>query len=261
MSAPKSIFITGAASGIGRACAVRFAKAGWFVGIADIDMAGAAETLSQIGADNGAVLELDVRDRAAWTAALARFAEASGGRMDVLLNNAGLARWGFLEDQTDADVDLQIDVNVKGVINGARAGLELLKATPGSKLINVASCAGLAGAPNMSVYAATKFAVRGLSESLDAEFSRFGVGVACIMPWFVETPILDKNGHHNRNIRDMVREGAQTVYPVTDAAEVIWQAAHGDQRDYVVGAQGRRLRTMARLAPGLVRKQLRRAFA
>lgn len=258
MGERRTVFITGAASGIGRACALRFARAGWFVGLADIDLTGLASTLAQIGADNGVILELDVRDHAAWTSAMDKFAGLAGGRLDVMLNNAGVARYGVLEDQSDEDVDLQLDINVKGVISGARAALPLLKATPGSRLVNIASCAGLSGSPEMSVYSATKFAVRGLSQALDAEFARFGVGVACVMPWFIETPILDKNGQSNRNIRDVVREGAHVVYPVEDAAEVVWQAAHGDELEYVVGAQGRRLKLMTRLAPGLIRKQLRR---
>ncbi|MDP9104184.1 MAG: SDR family NAD(P)-dependent oxidoreductase, partial [Pseudomonadota bacterium] len=131
-----SIFITGAASGIGLATAKRFAAAGWFVGLADIDTAGLETALRAVGAGNGVAIALDVRDRAQWTAALERFGAASGGRCDVLFNNAGIGRYGWFEDIDPDEADLEIDINLKGVVNGAYAGLALLKATPGSRLIN-----------------------------------------------------------------------------------------------------------------------------
>ncbi len=156
----KSIFITGAASGIGLASAKRFAAAGWFVGLSDIDAVGLKAALAAIGPDNGATYKLDVRHREAWDNALGAFAKLTGGKLDVLLNNAGIARFGALEKLSEADCDLQVDINIKGVINGARAGLTTLKAASG-RLINVASCAGLYGSPKLAVYSATKFAVRG----------------------------------------------------------------------------------------------------
>lgn len=257
-SGRKAIFITGAASGIGLAAAKRFAAEGWFVGLADINAAGLKDALAAIGAANGSTHTLDVRDRKAWDKALAVFAKAGGGRLDVLLNNAGIASYGFLEEQGDDEVDRQVDINIKGVINGARAGLDLLKATPGSRLINVASCAGLYGAPRLAVYCATKFAVRGLSEALDIEFERHGVKVACIMPWFVDTPILEAGASgSNTRMSDSIKEAGQPVYTVAEAAEVIWQAAHGKDLHYVVGKAGKQLRFAARFMPGAVRKQLK----
>ncbi|MEL6257656.1 MAG: SDR family NAD(P)-dependent oxidoreductase, partial [Pseudomonadota bacterium] len=90
----KTIFITGGASGIGAATAKHFVKNGWFAGLYDIDAEKLAQTAAEIGADNCVSGRLDVRDRAEWTAALNHFAEATDGRMDVLVNNAGLARVG-----------------------------------------------------------------------------------------------------------------------------------------------------------------------
>ena len=148
----KAVFITGAASGIGLAAARRFAAEGWFVGLADIDAAGLPAALVAIGPANGATFRLDVRDRAAWTAALADFAGLTEGRLNVLLNNAGVARFGPFDSHDDADIDLLLDVNIKGVVHGARAGLPWLKATPGSRLINISSCAGLYGSPGLAVY-------------------------------------------------------------------------------------------------------------
>lgn len=254
----KCIFITGAASGIGLAAAKRFSREGWFVGLADIDAAGLKAAQGALGAGNVSVHKLDVRDRAAWKKELAAFAGATGGRMDALLNNAGVANFGYLEDLSDDEVDRQLDINIKGVANGARAGLELLKATRGSTLINVASCAGLFGAPKMAIYSATKFAVKGLSEALDIEFARHGVAVRCIMPWFVDTPILNAGSQgSNENITDSIRASGSEVYTVEEASDVIWRSVQGRDLHWIVGRAGKRLAFAARFMPGSVRKQLK----
>lgn len=255
----RAIFITGAASGIGLATARRFAREGWFVGLADIDAKGLAAALDAIGGDNGATFRLDVRERGAWKRELAAFARMTGGRLDVLLNNAGVAKGGYLEAQTAADVDLQIDVNLKGVINGCQAGFDLLAATPGAVVVNVASVAGIVAPPRLSVYAATKFAVRGLSEALEAEFARVGVGVRCILPWFIDTPLLDKaRMSDNEDLRVSLREQKMPVYPVEDVSDAIWAAVHGKGLHHLVGGQARQVGLLTRLVPGIVRKRLRK---
>lgn len=254
----KAVFITGGASGIGLAAAKRFVAEGWFVGLSDIDAIGLKAALVAIGPANGAIFKLDVRDRAGWTAALADFAKLTEGRLDVLLNNAGVARFGPFESHDDADIDLQLDINIKGVIAGARTALPWLKATPGARLINISSCAGLYGSPSLAVYSATKFAVRGLSEALDIEWKAHGVSVACVMPWFVETPILNASQPgSNENMSDALKAGGLPVYPVEDAAEVIWRAVHGKDLHYFVGKRAKQMRFASSHMPGAVRKQLR----
>lgn len=253
----KTIFITGAASGIGLASAKRFASEGWFVGLSDIDVAGLKAALAAIGPDNGATFKLDVRDREAWDNALGEFGRLTDGKLDALLNNAGIARFGNLEELSEADCDLQVDINIKGVIHGARAGLPLLTAA-GGRLINVASCAGLYGSPKLAVYSATKFAVRGLSEALDIEYGQHGVSVACVMPWFIETPILNAGSSgSNENMADALKKGGLEVYPVEDAAEVVFKSASGKDLHYLVGKRARQMRFATSHMPGSVRKQLR----
>ena len=252
----RSIFITGGASGIGLAAARRFAREGWTVGIGDIDAAGMRRAADELGCFTA---PLDVRDRAEWQAALAGFVSRAG-KLDVLLNNAGIARYGLFEEVSPDEGDLQIDINVKGVLNGVHAALPHLKANRGSRLINVASVAGIVGSPGLAVYSATKFAVRGLSEALDAEFTRHGVAVACVMPFFVETPILDcGSSGTNRTIRDAT--AGQPVYTVDEAAETVWRAAHGTEREYIVGRAGRQALFAKRFMPGRLRKRLKAAFA
>jgi NAD(P)-dependent dehydrogenase (short-subunit alcohol dehydrogenase family) len=256
----KSIFITGAASGIGLAAARHFAGKGWYVGLSDVNVSGLDAAHRAIGDQDAMCHALDVRDREDWTKALGRFAEHTDGRLDVLLNNAGIARYGWFEEVAPEEADLQIDINLKGVVNGAYAGLDLLRATPGSRLVNVASCAGLYGSPRLAVYSATKFAVRGFSEALDVEFARYGVSVRCVMPWFVETPILESgSARGNQSIRDSIKAGGHPVYTVDEAAQVIWEAAHGEDVHYVVGKMGKNLRFASRFFPGRLRKQMKSA--
>ncbi|MFZ5721762.1 MAG: SDR family oxidoreductase [Pseudomonadota bacterium] len=256
----RAIFITGAASGIGLATAKRFAAHGWFVGLADIDAKGLAAAIEEIGSENGVTCSLDVRHRSGWKRELAAFAKATEGRLDVLLNNAGVAKGGYLETQTPDEVDLQVDVNLKGVLNGCQAAFELLAATPGAVVVNVASVAGLVAPPRLSVYAATKFAVRGLSEALESEFARVGVGVRCILPWFIETSLLDKaRFSDNEDLRVSLREQKMAVYPADIVADAIWDAVHGRPRlHHLVGAEARRISFLYRLVPKFVRRRLAR---
>ena len=249
----KAIFITGAGSGIGRATAELFAKRGWFVGLADISRTGIDETARLIGPDNAFLVTMDVRDRAQWRKALADFVVASGGRLDVLFNNAGVGHGGPFELMDDDKRDLVIDVNLKGVMYGAEAGLPHLKATPGSCLLNTCSAAGLYAGPRMAVYAATKFGVRALTDSLDVEWEEHGVKVRSIMPSFIDTPLLDNvAAGSNLSGREHVKAMGLEFTPVEQVAEAAWNAVHGRKRHVLVGKTARRLAFILRWAPGLV---------
>jgi NAD(P)-dependent dehydrogenase (short-subunit alcohol dehydrogenase family) len=255
MTPRKAIFISGGASGIGLATAELFAERGWFVGLGDVNAEGLAAAQVRIGVERCFTIRLDVRDRAAWTAALDAFATASGGRLDALINNAGVGRHAWFEDIDPDEDDRVIDVNVKGVINGARTGLPRLKAS-GGVLVNIASCAGLYGVPRLAVYGASKFAVRGLSEALDAEFARHGVRVRCLAPWFIDTPILQAGG--GADAAETLRARGVGVYPPSVAAKAVWDAVHGRRLLYPVGWQAQTMSLAARLIPGVLRTQLRR---
>ncbi|MBA2920717.1 SDR family oxidoreductase [Sphingomonas sp. MAH-20] len=249
----KAIFITGAGSGIGRATAELFATRGWFVGLADVNQAGIEETARLIGPENASLHRMDVRDRAQWRAALADFVTASGGRLDVLFNNAGVGHGGPLEMMDPDKSDLVVDVNLKGVIHGAEAGLPHLAATPGARMLNTCSAAGLYAAANMSVYAATKFGVRALTDSLDVEWEEHGIKVRSIMPSFIDTPLLDNvAAGSNLSGRDHVKAMGLEITPVEQVAEAAWRAVHGTKRHVVVGKTAKRLAFMLRWAPGLV---------
>lgn len=251
----KAIFITGGGSGIGRATAQLFAQRGWFVGLGDVDEAGMAETARLIAPENAFSVRMDVRDRAAWRDALHRFVTASGGRLDVLFNNAGVAQGGAFEAMAEDETDRVLDINLRGVIHGAEAGLPHLKATPGSALVNTCSAAGLYAGSGMSIYCVTKFGVRALTDSLDAEWQEHGIKVRTIMPSFIDTPLLNgTTADSNQSMREKVVELGLEFTPVEQVAEAVWQAVHGRKRHVVVGKTARRLAFVMRWAPGLVNR-------
>lgn len=262
MAQQRSIFITGGGSGIGRATALHFAAKGWFVGVTDINEAGMAETLSLAPGDAKWAGRLDVRDRAAWDESLAAFAKAAGGRIDAMVNNAGIGTGGSLSELDPEEIDRCLDINLKGVLYGAQAVYPYLKASaPGSALVNIASAAGIVGSAGMSVYCATKFGVRAVTESLDAEWSPDGITVASVCPAFIDTPLLNGTGNRksNEQIRDRVTAAGLEISPVADVAQAIWDAVHGDKLDYFVGATAKRMAFAKRWMPGRVRKDLRAA--
>ncbi len=260
MAERKAIFITGGGSGIGRAIGEYFGGRGWFVGLGDIDEAGMTETQARIGNGFTYARKFDVRDRAGWTQALEAFSIASGGRIDVVANNAGIPLGGSLDTNTTGEIERCLDINLKGVLFGAQAALTHLKKTaPGSCLLNTASAAGIYGTGGASVYSATKFGVRGITEALDAEWAEFGIKVRDLMPGFIDTPLLDHapNQASNQAIRSRVTEAGLEITPAVTVAQAAWDAVHGERLHTLVGKTAQRLAFGARWMPGRVRKQAR----
>ncbi len=255
----KTIFITGGGSGIGRAVAQRFAREGWFVALADISAEGMAGTAALLPAGRSSQHVLDVRDRPAWDIALAACAEAAGGKIDVVFNNAGIPIGGRIVDVSTEEVERTLDINLKGVIFGAQAAYPWLKAAgPGACLLNTASAAGIYGVPGGSIYSATKFGVRSITESLDAEWKDDGIMVRDLMPSFIETPLLDHapNRASNQDIRGQVTGAGLEISPVSDVADAAWAAIHGTKVHTTVGKTAKRLAFAARWMPGSLRKQV-----
>jgi NAD(P)-dependent dehydrogenase (short-subunit alcohol dehydrogenase family) len=254
----KAIFITGGGSGIGRAVAQHFAAQGWFIGLADLNAKGMAETAALLPAGQSSIHTMNVVDRAQWKFALEEFAAASGGRMDVLFNNAGIGLGGQFADLPPEDADKVIDINFRGVVNGIYASLPLLRATPGSCILNTASAAGIYGAAGLAVYSATKFAVRGLTEALDIEFAEAGIKVRSIMPSFINTPLLDQTvSGTNQTSRQRVIAAGLEFTPVEEVAQAAWNAVHGEKVHTVVGKTAKKLAFAAKWMPGTIAKRFK----
>jgi NADP-dependent 3-hydroxy acid dehydrogenase YdfG len=254
MNTPKAIFITGAASGIGRATAQLFAKRGWFIGLADVNETGLVETAALFSKGAFSRHVMDVRNRAQWEESLADFWKASSGRIDVLFNNAGIVRAGPFEMGAPQDHDLLVDINIKGVIIGAETGLPWLKKTPGSCLLNSCSAASMAGLPGLAAYSATKFAVRGLTEALNLEWEKHGIAVRSIMPSFIDTPLLEAvTSGTKRPAHEAVRNANFEITPPERVAEAVWKAVHGRRVHTIVGRTAWQLAFALRWMPFLVR--------
>ena len=255
----KAIFITGGGSGIGRATAQFFAAKGWFIGLADVNAGGLAETAGLLPPGMSAEYIMDVRDRAAWETALADFDTQSGGRLDVLFNNAGIGTGGPIDAMTAQDIERVLDINLKGVFWGAQVGFAYLQKTPGSALVSTSSAAGLYASAGMSAYSATKFGVRAMTESLDREWAAVGVKARTIMPSFIDTPLLDGvSAGSNEAIRETVRNAGLEFTPVEQVAQAVWDAAHGQRVHTVVGKTAKRLKMATTWAPWLLPKTLAR---
>lgn len=234
----RAIFITGAAQGIGAATAERFARAGWWVGLFDVDLDGVQALRDRLGPATAVAGRLDVRQAEAWTPALQHFWDKAGGRLDVLLNNAGIATSGAFESLPLTTHHTIVDVNLKGVINGAHAGHEFLRRNPGggARLINLASASAIYGAAGLASYSATKFAVRGLTEALDLEWRAQGIRVCDLWPLFVSTRMVE--GLNLSTIRSL----GVRLRPA-DVADAVWKAAHhrGHRVHWPVGVQAHAL--------------------
>ncbi|WP_294196293.1 SDR family oxidoreductase [uncultured Sphingomonas sp.] len=254
----KAMLVTGGGSGIGRAVAQVFSARGWRVGLADIDAQGLKDSAALLPADRTTTHVMDVRDPSEWEEVLADFAQASGGRLDVLFNNAGIAAGGpFGEIGLDA-IDRVIDVNFRGLTYGARMAYPYLKATPGACLLNTASASAIYGSAGLAIYSATKFAVRGLTEALDGEWAAEGIRVRSLMPSFIDTNLLSAGiPGTNYTARDLVVRRKLEFTPVEAVAEKAWAAVHGDRVHTVVGKTAERMAFAARWMPGRLRAMMR----
>ena len=247
----KSIFITGAASGMGRETARLFAGKGWFVGGYDVNEAGLKALEAELGDDNCIVRRLDVTDRLDYRAALAAFGEVTGGRMDILFNNAGIGRGGPFADQPFEDVIAVVQVNLMGVLIGIHEGIGLLKATPNSLCFTTSSSSATFGMPGIAVYSATKHAVKGLSEALSVEFKAYGVRVADVLPGLIDTPILPPEA-----VANAPKEGLFRAIPPIEVAKVVWEAYQADILHWYVPPELVEMDKMATAAPEAMREQM-----
>ena len=247
----KSIFITGAASGIGRATALKFAAGGWFVGAYDVNDPALASLLAEIGADNGVTGRLDVTDKPAFEAALAAFGAHTDGKLDLLFNNAGIGRGGPFDQQPFEDVLALVNVNFVGVLNGIHSALPMLKATPNSMCFTTSSSSATYGMPNLAVYSATKHAVKGLTEALSIEFRAFGVRAADTLPGLIDTPILPPG-----TSAVAPTEGPFRLTPPSAVAQAVWDSYGSDRLHWYVPEEIGDLDRAAALDPEAFREQL-----
>ena len=244
----KCIFITGAASGMGRETARLFAGEGWFVGGVDVNLADLQALQIELGPENLFVRSLDVTDREAYAAVLSAFSEATGGKLDLLFNNAGIGRGGLYEDMSWDDVMAVINVNLIGVLSGVHLALPLLKATPGSLCFSTSSSSATFGMAGIAVYSATKHAVKGFTEALSVEMKAHGVRVADTLPGLIDTPILPDVAKARAPA-----EGMWRLIPAVEVAKAVWAAYHSDKIHWYVPPELHAFDTLVTASPEQVR--------
>ncbi len=186
----KRAFVTGAASGFGLALATVLAEDGWTLGLADVNAARLPTAAAAVRARGGRALlfPFDVTDAEAFQDAADAFVREAGG-VDLVINNAGIAAAGLMEEVPLDDWRATLDIDLMGVVHGCRAFIPHLKRAGGGRLVNVASIAAVAAAPRMAPYNAAKAGVLALSETLYAELTECGIGVSVVMPEFFRTNI------------------------------------------------------------------------
>jgi hypothetical protein len=250
----KVVVITGAGSGIGRALSVNLARQGSLLALSDVDEAGLAQTVDLVkdaGAPEVRSDRLDVADRAAFASYAATVVDHFG-RVNVVINNAGVALAGDLDDLHYDDIDWIIGVNFWGVVHGTKEFLPHLIASGDGHVVNISSLFGLVSMPGQSMYNATKYAVRGMTEALREEMLIAGhdVGVTSVHPGGIKTAIA-------RNARVSHREDKTATAKLFDeklarmtperAAEIIVKGILTDKARVLVGLDAHALHHLAKL--------------
>lgn len=263
----KSIFITGGASGMGRETAKLFSEKGWFVGAYDVNEAGLATLQQEIGTDNCTVGKLDVTSKAEFDASVAKFAEETGGSMDLLFSNAGIGESGWFEDVPYDAAMRVVQVNFIGVLNSIYSALPLLKNASNSLVFITSSSSATYGMPRIAVYSATKHAVKGLTEALSIEFRRHGIRVADVLPGLIDTAILRATPNRSGDAPKPTEEefyanapkkGMFRLTPPRAVAECVWQAYGSDRLHWYVPKGIGRIDTLKALAPKFTRNMIGR---
>jgi NAD(P)-dependent dehydrogenase (short-subunit alcohol dehydrogenase family) len=265
----QAIFITGAASGMGRETALLFAGKGWFVGATDMNLDG-LKTLEQVlGSENCWIRKLDVTSKTDLETALADFCAKSGERLDLMFNNAGIGESGWFEDVPYEAAMRVVQVNFVGALNGAYAALPWLKKTPNSLLFTTSSSSATYGMPRIAVYAATKHAVKGLTEALSIEWARHGIRVADVLPGLIDTAILrstpNRTGDAPKPTEEQFyanapKKGMFRLMPASSVAECVWKAYHGNRLHWYVPDEIAWIDRIKGFAPMFIRARILKLF-
>lgn len=247
----KRIAITGAASGLGRATALRFAREGWSICIADIHMARAIEVAREVEKAGGKALvfECNIAKEEDFQK-LAQHLETEWDGVDVLVNNAGISSSGTLQESTYAEWQRLLDINLMGVVRGCKVFTPLLEKQGKAHIVNVASFAGIASAPGMITYNVAKAGVISLSESLRHELSSKNIDVSVVCPAFFPTNLMESMNREETKalVTKLMRRSGVTA---EDVAEDIYQGVKHKEFMLITHKDARMQYKMKRLSPEL----------
>ncbi|PIP38207.1 MAG: short-chain dehydrogenase [Desulfobacterales bacterium CG23_combo_of_CG06-09_8_20_14_all_51_8] len=248
----KRVVITGAGSGLGRALSIEFAGMGWRIGIADINDAGAKETLKLVeqAGGKGETFHADVTAPNVVKAMADHFFSMWGG-VDILVNNAGIAIGGAVGDVPLTQWNTIFDVNFWGMLYGCHEFIPRMKAQGGGHIMNVASAAGLLCLTNMGPYSVTKAAVIALSETLRVEVAPDNIGITAACPMFFNTGLLDDMKSTDPWIVEVARTAFQVGHPADLIAKKLIKAVAKNKLYAVPMFFGKALWWNKRLTPNL----------
>lgn len=250
----KVVVITGAASGIGRALAIEFAKRGARVAISDMNETGLARTKAKLAGSGHYSEQFDVSDRKAFYEHADNVVREMG-QVDVVINNAGVAVSETVENTSYEDFEWVMGINFWGVVYGTKAFLPHLKRAEEGWVVNISSLFGLVGVPTQSAYNATKFAVRGFTEALVHELAGTSTHALSVHPGGIRTNIAasarfgqDMQGNHDHDKANAAFERAARVTP-EQAANTIIGAIERKQHRLLIGKDAKLLDAIQRATP------------
>lgn len=247
------MLLTGCASGIGRHLAGALSARGHHLVATDVNEEGLAREAEARGWDRSRVrlVRLDVRREEDWEAALDEAERAFGGA-EVVMNIAGFLQPAYVQDLDAKDLALQLDVNVKGVVLGTRAAARRMLKRGSGHIVNIGSLAGLTPLPGLSIYAASKFAVRGFTLSAAFELRPRGVDVTLLMPDAVDTPMLDKQIGYEEAAMTFSGSRALTVEDIERA--IVEEVLPHRPLELAIPTSRALLARLATAAPGAVQR-------
>ena len=256
----RNAIVTGAASGLGRAIALRLARDKWRIALVDVNDAANDETLRLVRAagGDGSTHHADVSQPAAWEQLRGTFT-TQWQNLDLLVNNAGVAGSGAVSEYSIDDWHWILSINLNAGIYGCHYFIPWLKRNPrGSHIINIASLAAIAAKPGMAAYNVTKAGMLSLSESIYGELKRHNVGVTVVCPSFFQTNLLSTGRvpKSDRARADKVMKHAS--FTADDVADATIRAMHEKRLYVVMPRQGRNFWRLKRFFPNLVCKLLAR---
>ncbi len=270
----KTAAVTGAASGMGRMLAVRLADEGCHLALADMNEPGLQETVALVGGRvrvTAHILDVARREQ---VFSFADEAVARHGGVDLIINNAGVALGDLLDGVPLSDFEWIMGINFWGVVYGTMAFLPYLKKRQEGHIVNVSSIYGILPMSNTGCYCASKFAVRGYTETLAQEMHGTPIRVSCVYPGGIRTNIA-RNARFNRTMFDLSREKAQGIYEerllkttADDAAKRIISGIRQNKIRILVGSASTTMDVLMRLMPattsiltGVVSRRVAKSYA
>ncbi|HRJ31177.1 MAG TPA: SDR family NAD(P)-dependent oxidoreductase [Cyclobacteriaceae bacterium] len=257
----KRAFITGAASGLGKALSLHLAADGWTIGISDVNTEALKKTHHEVeqAGGNPILFQLDVSDKVAYKTVANDFLKQTGG-IDLLVNNAGVGDGGKFEEYSLDNWEWMVRINQFGVLYGCHHFIPTFKKQQSGQIMNIASIAGVSCAPQMGAYNMTKAAVIAISETLYGELMDDNIRVSCVMPSYFKTNIAEgvRGGERIKKITQTFIE--RSGFEAAEIAQEILVRAGNGELYIILPKAARKIWMMKRLMPTRLRRIVKEKY-